>query len=572
MNKAGKVILSLVSVLLVVGVALSVVLVVHNKHANANANGNANKEVQTSNSLESVCGNTIYKAVCMDTLSPVANNHSADYKDYVRAALQATALQVSKSLNLSDSLLVEASDPQHRDIPKLQMSLQDCKGFLSLAVSNLEIVFSHVESNDLVAIHERSAELKSWLSTVMTYSQSCLNTVEEPKFHNQLKDTLQNASALTDNALVLFAGISDVLETLGLKLNAEPLKGARRLLTVAEANAEFPSWFTEADIKLMAQVNAGGASTNAVVAKDGSGQFNSINAALAANPKRGRYVIHVKAGVYNEYVTVDNSQTNVFMFGDGSRSTIVTGSRSAASGFTTSAGATFTAIGRGFICKSMGFVNTAGPNGHQAVALQVQSEMSAFFDCKMDGYQDTHYVHAGRQFYRNCAISGTVDFIFGDATAVIQNSVITVRRPNPNQFNAVTAQNRGSPSSPTGLVIHGCQIVAEGSLVPVRFNIKSYLGRPWGAYSRTVIMETTIGDFIQPAGWSPWAGNFALNTLFYAEYANRGPGANTANRVKWPGFHVINRNQALSFTTANFIGANSWVPGTGIPYTAGLLA
>ncbi|CAK9160876.1 unnamed protein product [Ilex paraguariensis] len=128
-------------------------------------------------------------------------------------------------------------------------------------------------------------------------------------------------------------------------------------------------------------------------------------------------------------------------------------------------------------------------------------------------------------FYRNCVISGTVDFIFGDSSTVIQNCLIIARKPMDNQQNTVTAHGRSNKRETTGLVIQNCRIVPEQKLQPMRFKIPTYLGRPWKEYSRTVIMETTLADFVQPAGWLPWAGNFALDTCNFAEYANRGPGA-----------------------------------------------
>lgn len=70
-------------------------------------------------------------------------------------------------------------------------------------------------------------------------------------------------------------------------------------------------------------------------------------------------------------------------------------------------------------------------------------------------------------------------------------------------------------------------------------------------------MECTLGDFIQPAGWMEWNRNFALDTLCYREYANRGPGAATSRRVNWKGYKVItNRNEALQFTAGPFIQGN----------------
>ncbi|KAJ7012158.1 hypothetical protein NC653_002281 [Populus alba x Populus x berolinensis] len=196
----------------------------------------------------------------------------------------------------------------------------------------------------------------------------------------------------------------------------------------------------------------------------------------------------------------------------------------------------------------MGFQNTAGPDGHQAVALR----------CRMDGYQDTLLYQAKRQFYRNCVISGTVDFIFGYGAAVIQNSLIVVRRPNDNQQNSVTADGRKEKHATTGLVIHNCRIVPEQKLVAERFKIPTFLGRPWKPFSRT------------PAGWMPWAGSIHLDTLYYAEYANRGAGANTNKRVNWKTFHVINRNEALQFTAGQFLKGASWIKNAGVPVLLGL--
>lgn len=215
----------------------------------------------------------------------------------------------------------------------------------------------------------------------------------------------------------------------------------------------------------------------------------------------------------------------------------------------------------------MGFDNSAGPDGHQAVALRVQSDMSAFFNCRMNGYQDTLYVQANRQFYRNCVIAGTIDFIFGDSTTVIQNSLIIVRKPNDNQQNTVTAHGKKLERETTGLVIHNCKIIPEQKLFAQRFKIPTYLGRPWKMYSKTIVMESTLADFIQPAGWMPWAGDFALDTLYYAEYANRGPGADTRKRVTWKGYKVaLSRNDALQFTVISFIQGHRWLKPLNVPY------
>lgn len=75
-------------------------------------------------------------------------------------------------------------------------------------------------------------------------------------------------------------------------------------------------------------------------------------------------------------------------------------------------------VGDGFITQDITFRNTAGATNHQAVALRSGSDLSVFYRCSFEGYQDTLYVYSDRQFYRECDIYVTVDFIFGDATVV----------------------------------------------------------------------------------------------------------------------------------------------------------
>ncbi|KAL6844040.1 hypothetical protein ACP4OV_025713 [Aristida adscensionis] len=335
-------------------------------------------------------------------------------------------------------------------------------------------------------------------------------------------------------------------------------------------SGDMPEWVSSHQRRLL-QVGGGLQKPNAVVAQDGSGGFKTINDAINAVPKdfKGRYAIYVKAGEYKEYVTVPKSMTNVFMYGDGPTRTRVVGDRSNAGGFATIASRTFSAEGNGFICKSMGFVNTAGPEAHQAVALHVQADMSVFFNCRFEAFQDTLYVHANRQFFRNCEVVGTIDFVFGNSAALFQNCLMTVRKPMEQQANMVTAQGRTDPNMPTGIVLQSCRIVPEQALFPVRLQVASYLGRPWKEYARTVVMESTIGDLIKPEGWSEWMGDLGLKTLYYAEYSNTGPGAGTSKRVAWPGYRVIGQAEATQFTAGVFIDGMTWLKNSGTPNVMG---
>lgn len=139
------------------------------------------------------------------------------------------------------------------------------------------------------------------------------------------------------------------------------------------------------------------------------------------------------------------------------------------------------------------------------------------------------------------------------------------------QENTVTAQGRADPNENTGISIQNSMITASSDLKPVQGSFKSYLGRPWQQYSRTVIMKTSIDSLIDSKGWLEWSGNFALSTLYYGEYMNTGPGSSTSGRVTWPGYHVITSTaEAAKFTVGNFLSGNTWLPATGAPYTLGL--
>lgn len=227
-------------------------------------------------------------------------------------------------------------------------------------------------------------------------------------------------------------------------------------------------------------------------------------------------------------------------------------------------------LGDGFLGKAMGFRNTAGPEKHQAVAARVQADRAVFVNCRFEGYQDTLYAQTHRQFYRSCVISGTVDFIFGDAAVVFQNCIMNIRKPMEEQQNIVTAQGRADRRETSGIVLQNCQIRADDSLAGAeKGKIKSYLGRPWKEFSRTIVMESEIDEIVSPEGWLPWEGDFALSTLFYAEFNNTGGGASTDNRVKWPGYKVINKDEASNYTVENFL-VGDWISGTSVPVQRGL--
>ncbi|CAK9161074.1 unnamed protein product [Ilex paraguariensis] len=393
-------------------------------------------------------------------------------------------------------------------------------------------------------------DAQTWLSTALTNLETCRTGFKELGVSTHMLPLMSNnVSKLICNTLALNNGSTE----------KQTYKYG------------FPTWVSPGDRKLL---QSSSPTANLVVAQDGSGNHRTVKAALDAAAKRsgsGRFVIRVKSGVYRENLEIGNNMKNIMLVGDGLTNTIITGSRSVGGGSTTFNSATVAVTGEGFIARGITFRNTAGPENHQAVALRSGSDLSVFYLCGFEGYQDTLYVHSQRQFYKECNIYGTVDFIFGNAAVVLQNCMIYARRPMDKQKIAITAQGRTDPNQNTGISIHNSRIMAASDLKPVLSSFKTYLGRPWKEYSRTVFLQCYLDSLVDPAGWLEWDGNFALNTLYYGEYKNSGPGSSTSQRVKWRGYRVItNPTEASQFTVANFIAGRSWLPATSVPFTSGL--
>ncbi|KAL4628477.1 hypothetical protein ACB092_05G241300 [Castanea dentata] len=436
--------------------------------------------------------------------------------------------------------------------PRKQVALLDCVELMDLSkdrVFDSKVALQNMTTSSIEDAH-------AWLSSVLTNHVTCLDGLE--------------GSARTTMEPGLKDLISRARTSLAMLLAVSPLK--TKVMIDEPLNGEFPTWVTSRDRTLL-QALPKEIKANVVVAKDGSGKYKTVKEAVASAPNNGktRFVIYVKKGKYKENVEVGKSKKNLMIVGDGMNSTIITGSLNFVDGTTTFNSATVAAVGDGFIAQDIWFQNTAGPEKHQAVALRVGADQSVINRCRIDAYQDTLYTHSNRQFFRDSYITGTVDFIFGNAAVVFQNCKLVARKPMSGQTNMVTAQGRTDPNQATGTSIQNCDIIASPDLEPLKGSTRSYLGRPWKEYSRTVVMQSYIGDHIDPTGWSMWDKDFALKTLYYGEYNNKGPGAGTSKRVTWSGYHVItSAEEAKKFTVAELIQGGTWLKSTGVAYTEGL--
>jgi pectinesterase len=197
--------------------------------------------------------------------------------------------------------------------------------------------------------------------------------------------------------------------------------------------------------------------------------------------------------------------------------------------------------GNDFFAKNLTIQNTSGEVG-QAVALNVNADRAFFFNCTFLGNQDTLYTsgEGTKNYFSNCYIEGTTDFIFGDATVLFENCEIHSKKDS-----YITAA-----STPQGIafgyVFKGCKLTAAEGVGQV------YLGRPWRIYAKTVFMNCEMDKHIQPQGWENWSKPEAEKTAFYAEYNCKGPGFQPQKRVLWS--HQLNKKESEKYSKEVILG------------------
>ncbi|XP_027909496.1 putative pectinesterase/pectinesterase inhibitor 24 [Vigna unguiculata] len=537
------------STIVLIGVVFAAVFgtVAHNN--NNNSNDGESNVASVSSSVKAVCDVTLYKDACYSSLGSVAQSGDVRPENLFLLSIKVALGEVSKAAQyFSEKGGFSGLNVDER--------IKNCKDLLGLAVDHLN---SSLVSGGKFSLVDVLEDLRTWLSAAGTYQQTCIDGFVEAEkaLKSSVFNNLKNSTEFTSNSLAIVTWLDKAASTVNL----------RRLLSALPHQDEEPKWLHSKDRKML-QADDLKKKANIVVAKDGSGNFKTITSALTHVPEKSdkRTVIYVKKGIYNENVRVEKTKWNVMIIGDGMNATIVSGSLNFVDGTPTFSSATFAVFGKNFIARDMGFRNTAGPEKHQAVALMNTADQAVYYRCQIDAFQDSLYAHSNRQFYRECNIYGTVDFIFGNSAVVLQNCNIFPRVPMQGQQNTITAQGKTDPNMNTGISIQNCSISPFGDLS----SVQTYLGRPWKNYSTTVFMQSTLGSFINPNGWLPWVGNSAPDTIFYAEFQNVGPGASTKNRVKWKGLKTITLKQATKFTVKTFISGDKWIPASGATFKSSL--
>jgi pectinesterase len=292
----------------------------------------------------------------------------------------------------------------------------------------------------------------------------------------------------------------------------------------------------------------GGGSCPCTVAKDGTGQYTTVQAAIDAVPAGNTTArtITIAPGTYREIVTIPSNKQYITLAGAGTSAsqTVIVNNHSSAGGYGTSGSATVFVQGANTSVGNLTISNDYG-EGSQAVAANVSGDRSKFTNVRFLGNQDTLLTHSNRQYYVNSYVEGTVDFIFGGATAVFNNTAIYEKR---STGGPITAANTDAAKT-YGILFYKCTITGAA-------NNNTSLGRPWGQAAQVLYRESSLSATIATA--QPWT-NMSSNTwqnARFSEYRNTGAGA-TVNS---------NRPQMSDSTAANYTpqkylaGTDGWNP------------
>jgi len=296
------------------------------------------------------------------------------------------------------------------------------------------------------------------------------------------------------------------------------------------------------------------AAYNTIVAKDGSGNYTTVQQALDAAPNNStsRTVIYIKNGTYQEILTVSSVKKNITLIGESVNGVNLTYNNYATkinpmtgAGYGTGGSASTFMNGEGFYAINITFENSAGAVG-PALAISIYGDKAIFVNCRFLGRQDTVFGGSYRQYFKNCYLEGSTDFIFGSSTAFFESCKLY-----SYGGSALTAASTDS-YVPFGYVFYRCNITGATG-------VTTTLGRPWRPYAAVAYLYTAMTSVIQPIGWDNWGNPANEATARYSEYRNNGAGAATASRPSW--IKMLSNSEAQTYTMLNVLKTTTANPG-----------
>lgn len=412
----------------------------------------------------------------------------------------------------------------------------------------------------LMSIENPSTEIINAIDAAVAWFEKVkINGLREERFYDNNGKIIDKKMVADENAPAIWARFMDLENNNPFFCDRDGIKKA----TLAEIGSErrngyawyktdpqlvldtYPNWKKNIATKTNKKVEN---PFKVTVAKDGSGDYKTIQEAIN-NAKSFPYdpiTIFIKNGVYYEKVKIHEWNSNISLIGESKKNTIITFddyfNKLGLGRNSTFYTYTLLIEANNVILKNLTIENTSGEVG-QAVALSVFSDEVAVLNCNILGNQDTLYASGkGKQYFKDCYIEGTTDFIFGSATAFFENCQIHSKKDS-----YITAASTPKESS-FGYVFKDCKLTANENVKEV------YLGRPWRIYAQTVFINCELGKHILPIGWHNWKKPEAEKTTFYAEYKNFGKGFKPEERIDWS--YQLKKHEAKKYTIDTVLGSN----------------
>ena len=295
------------------------------------------------------------------------------------------------------------------------------------------------------------------------------------------------------------------------------------------------------------------------IAKDGNGDFTSVQAALdtLSPDNREEVVLFIHKGIYEEQITVTVPHVTMIGEGESPSDTVLTyylyAREILPDGMKRGTFRSYSCIidTHDFKAENLTFQNSSGNanTAGQALAMYADGDRLHFVNCRFISGQDTLFTGPlppkelqpngfigpkqfaprinGRHLYEKCYIEGDIDFIFGSATAYFDECTFHSNEIGREVNGYVTA-----PSTPEGqeygYVMNRCRFISDTCRPE-----SVYLGRPWRNFAKTVLINCYMGSHIKPEGWHDWNKPEARDTMFFGEYGSYGPGGTMDMRPDW---------------------------------------
>ncbi|RXM42294.1 pectate lyase [Flavobacterium sp. YO64] len=413
----------------------------------------------------------------------------------------------------------------------------------------------------LMAIKKPSPEVMTAVKSAYAwFEKTKITNLEEKRVLNDAGKVIDKKMIPTQNAAPIWARFMELDNNEPFFCDRDGIK-KKSLDEIGAERRNGYAWYTDEPKEVLKKYTAWGIKNGTkvseaasekkkvvffTVAQDGSGDFTKIQDAIYASPSfpYEKVTILIKNGTYNEKLRVPEWNNNLILFGESKENTIITFDDNFSkinlgrnSTFYTS---TLLVEADDFTAFNLTIKNASGDKG-QAIALSVTGNRAKITSCIISGNQDTLYLSGknAKQYFRNCYIEGTTDFIFGGATALFENCII----------HSIKSSYVTAASTPEGVaygfVFKNCKLTAEPAANAV------YLGRPWRIYAKTVFIDCELGKHIKPEGWENWSKPDAEKKAFYAEYNNSGEGFQPKKRVAWS--HQLTKTEAEQYSIENIL-------------------